>query len=96
VEPGDELELPSAQRDVSLGRPHDNRNQHPLQADRARERMYVIGVERTNVVGDVELLERGGAVGRGSGGGHLALVRREALCCIPGAVGMNSKEGSWV
>ncbi|MGO9900310.1 MAG: hypothetical protein ACLP0J_11580 [Solirubrobacteraceae bacterium] len=23
-------------------------------------------------------------------------VRREAPCCIPGAAGMNSKEGSWV
>ena len=33
---------------------------------------------------------------RVGGGGHQALVRREALCCIPGAVGMNSKEGSWV
>ena len=32
------------------------------------------------------------AAGRGS----LALVRREALCCIPGAAGTNSKEGSWV
>ena len=23
-------------------------------------------------------------------------MRREALCCIPGAAGRNSKEGSWV
>ena len=23
-------------------------------------------------------------------------MRREALCCIPGAAGMNSEEGSWV
>ena len=28
--------------------------------------------------------------------GRLALVRHEAPCCIPGAAGMNSKEGSWV
>ena len=26
----------------------------------------------------------------------LSVVRREALCCIPGAAGTNSKEGSWV
>jgi hypothetical protein len=35
--------------------------------------MHVLGVERTNVAGDVDLLEHGGAVGRGGGGGHLAL-----------------------
>jgi hypothetical protein len=73
VEAGDELELPSAKGDVSLGRPHDDRDKHPLQADRARQRVHVIRVERTNVVGDVDLPERSGAVDRCSGGGHLAL-----------------------
>ena len=32
----------------------------------------------------------------GPGGGDLREVRREALCCIPGSAGRNSKEGSWV
>jgi len=54
---------PIRQRDVTLGRPHDNRNQHLLQADRARERMHVIDVKRTNVAGDVNLREPNGPVG---------------------------------
>ena len=34
----------------------------------------------------------------GGDGGHRCLLemRREAPCCIPGAAGRNSKEGSWV
>jgi transposase len=31
-----------------------------------------------------------------AGRSRVALVRREALCCIPGSAGTNSKEGSWV
>jgi hypothetical protein len=97
VKPGDELERPATQRDIRRGGAHDDGDEHPLQADRPGERANVVGVERSHVLGDVDLLQLGGAVGRCTGGGgHLALVRREALCCIPGAAGMNSKEGSWV
>lgn len=38
----DELVLPPALGDLTLGRAHDDRHEHPLQPDAARERTYVL------------------------------------------------------
>jgi hypothetical protein len=76
-----------------------HRRQLTEQRDRLRERVDLLGQDLLpDVLVVTDLAERDHlcAGDRVPGGGHLALVRREALCCIPGAVGMNSKEGSWV
>ena len=74
VEAGDELVLEAGGGDVGLGGADDDRDEHPLQRDRRRERVDVLGVERAHVLRDVDPRERQGesAGGGGCGSGHQA------------------------
>ena len=52
----------------------DDRDEDALQLDRAGERLYVLGVERANVLGHADVDERDVAPGLVGGGGHQALL----------------------
>jgi hypothetical protein len=58
VEAGDELVLEAGGGDVGLCGADDDRDEHPLQRDRRRERVDVLGVERAHVLRDVDPRER--------------------------------------
>jgi hypothetical protein len=67
VKAGDELEAVAVLAD-------DDRDEHALQLDRPRERLHVRVVERADVVGDADPVERDLAPDLGSHGGHVALL----------------------
>ena len=67
VKAGDELEAVAVVAD-------DDRDEHALQLDRAGERLDVLGVERADVLGDADLVERDLAPGLVDGGGHQVLL----------------------
>ena len=75
VEAGHELVLEAGVGgDVVLCGADDDRDEHPLQRDRRRERVDVLGVERAHVLRDVDPRERQreSAGGGGCGSGHQA------------------------
>jgi hypothetical protein len=74
VEAGNELVLPAADRDLSLGRSDDDRDQHALQADALGERVDMVDVQRPDVLSDVDLVERHGALACYCCGDHQALL----------------------
>ena len=93
-------DLPRAQQPaVALARPSqpDRRplgGRHPARSCVARSRRVAVstlapvaGTGRRRLRGDRALRHRDC---------HRDEMRREAPCCIPGAAGRNSKEGSWV
>ena len=67
MEASDELEAVAVVAD-------DDRHEHALQLDRAGERLDVLGIERADVLGDADLVERDVAPGLLDGGGHQALL----------------------
>ena len=51
----------------------DDRDEHPLDLDAAGERLDVLGVERADILGHADLVERDVAPGV-CGGGHVVLL----------------------
>ena len=74
VEAGNQLVLEARGPDVGLCGADDDRDEHPLQRDRGRERVDVLGVERADVLRDVNPREwQGQSAGGGRcGSGHQA------------------------
>jgi hypothetical protein len=74
VEAGNELVFPVADRNLSLGRSDDDRDQHTLQPDALGQRVNVGNVQRSHVLSDVDIVERDAALHRYCCGGHEALL----------------------